>query len=128
MIPGKKEHEFVDPPMEEGSFVEKLDNAHKNMVYYIAYCYDNSSLPILSIVGAFIFVTMILTIAPAVDSTTDVTQKLILVNILVTCFIGFLLMVTRVDFRFIASVVGIPIVYITKQLYLLWVKYGTRKE
>lgn len=129
MMPGKKEHEFVDPIMEEGSFLEKLDAAHKNAVDYIVYCCSRGSVPpLVSIVGTFILFVLILTVAPMIDQISDVTQKLILLDIFLTCFVGFLLMVTRVDFRFIASVVGIPIVYITKHLYLMLVKYGSRKE
>jgi hypothetical protein len=133
MIPGKKEHEFVDPPMEDegstsGSFVKMCEAAHKNMVEYLVYSCSRNSMSFLSIVGVFIFFTTILMISPVIDSTTDVIQKLVLLNMLLTCLLGFVLMLYRVDFRFIVSVVGIPIVYITKKLYLLWVKYGSRKE
>jgi uncharacterized membrane protein len=133
MIPGKKEHEFVDPPMEdEGSFVDVLDNTTKSMVEYLSNIYQRRSSylisPIIPIVGVFIFITAIWVCTQIMSSVTDVTQQLILVNITVTCLLGFLLMLYRVDMSFVCAIIGIPIIYITKQLYLLWVKHGSRKE
>jgi hypothetical protein len=103
-------------------FENMLDLTNDKFLNYIRSYSNRPWYPIVSIVAALIFLMLIITIEQAIGAVSDATQKLILLNMMLTALVGFLSAFYKIDFQYIVSILGILTIPIAKKLHHILVK------